>query len=241
MALGAVEGTMLALSFAVLPLITDPAALQAVPEGPRPLLAQPSDLPAAYSETEPEAEPAATAEVPAAEPVALPDMQLPKKEWMVVISPGFDYLSAFGAYTALGGGARVGAHAVLWGGAEGHFFVGGGPVLQYTFFKDREFDDTLHLFTVNGDFIIGGGGAGKWGVYGHMVLGLGYFAVRDAQTDTSIGGFGARAGAGVGGFGKITDRFSLGGLVDVGYAGAGIWINPMITANIHFGRGGQDL
>ena len=54
----------------------------------------------------------------------------------------------------------------------------------------------------------------------------------------TINFIGARAAAGLGGFGKITDRFSLGGLVDFGWAG-GLWVNGMLTANLHFGRDGH--
>lgn len=236
---------MLALSFLVLPLLSDPAALQATPEGPLPPAAQ--DAVTSVATAEPAAAPAEPptndpAAVPETTPAAMPDVQIPKKEWMLVIAPGFDYIRgpSSNPYTALGGGARFGGHAVKWGGGKGKFFIGGGPILHYSYIKDQDFDDVIHLITLNGDLLIGGGGPGVWAVYGHLTGGLGYFSGFDAQSGLRIQTIGARGALGVGGFGKITDRFSLGGLVDFGWAG-GLWVNALITANIHFGRGGQEL
>lgn len=238
---------MLALSFGLLPLLSDPAALHARPEGPLPVDAVIASATAEPAPVDPApVDPAAppTAD-PAAAPAAAPDtgeMKIPKKEWMLVIAPGVDYIRgpSSNPYTALGGGARVGGHAVKWGGGKGHFFIGGGPILHYSYIKDRDFDDVIHLFTVNGDLLVGGGGPGKWAVYGHLTGGLGYLSAFDAQTRARIQTLGARGGLGVGGFGKVNDRFSIGGLVDFGWAG-GLWVNALATFNIHFGRGGQDL
>src|SRR5690606_4259776 len=121
-------------------------------------------------------------------------------------------------YRALGGGFRFGGHAIKWAGAKGRFLVGGGPILQYSYLKDRDYDDAIHLVTVNGDLLLGGGKQ-RWGIYWHLTAGLGYLSAFDAQSGAKISTVGARAATGVGGYGKINDRFSLGALVDVGWAG----------------------
>lgn len=163
-----------------------------------------------------------------------------KREWMLVIAPGFDYIRGRqNAYRALGGGFRFGGHAMLWTGKKGHFLVGGGPMLHYSFVKDPEAQDALHLVTANGDLLLGGGNQ-RFGIYWHLTAGLGFLDASDGQTDTRLRTVGARAATGVGGFGKINDRFSLGALVDFGWAG-GLWVNALVTANIHFGRRGDPL
>ncbi|MCA9700144.1 MAG: hypothetical protein KC431_21650 [Myxococcales bacterium] len=192
---------------------------------------------------EPESEsekPAVEGPVPAEAPNAIELPSNKKREWMLVIAPGFDYvIGSKNSFKALGGSFRFGGLATSWTGAKGHFLVGGGPMIHYTYLKDPDFEDVIHLATVNGDLILGGGNQ-RWGVYWHLTLGLGVLSALDAQTNTKITTFGARAGSGVGGFGKINDRFSLGALVDFGWAG-GLWVNALITANIHFGRRGDEL
>jgi len=175
----------------------------------------------------------------AAEPVP-PPASAQKREWMLVIAPGFDYVIGPKAnpYRALGGGFRFGGHAIKWAGAKGHFLVGGGPILHYSYIADKT-SDKIHIVTVNGDLLLGGGKQ-RWGVYWHLTAGLGYLQASDGQTNTNIRTLGARAATGVGGYAKIVDRFSLGALVDVGWAG-GTWVNALITANIHFGRRGDPL
>lgn len=163
-----------------------------------------------------------------------------KREWMMVISPGFDFVRGpANAWRALGGGFRLGAHALTWGGKKGRFLVGGGPFVHYSYLRDGPNDDTIHLATFNGELMLGGGNQ-RFGVYWHLVGGLGYLGAQDGATGITIHAPGARAATGVGGFGKIGDRFSLGVLVDFGWAG-GVWINALLTANVHFGRKGDEL
>ncbi|NVB43222.1 hypothetical protein G6O69_35690 [Pseudenhygromyxa sp. WMMC2535] len=170
----------------------------------------------------------------------MPPAKVGKREWMLVVSPGFDYVvGPQKAYEALGGGFRLGGLATKWAGAKGHFLVGGGPMIHYTYLKDPDFQDVLHLATVNGDLVLGGGNQ-RWALYWHLTLGFGVLSAKDAQTSSSLTTFGARAASGIGGYGKINDRFSLGALVDFGWAG-GLWVNTLLTANIHFGRRGDPL
>jgi hypothetical protein len=220
-----------------LPSLTLFLAINGAPDvGP----ALPDDVLQASLSTAPEAPEEASEPAPptdGAASVEAPPPSTTKREWMLVIAPGFDYIRGpQNAYTALGGGFRFGGHAML---LKGHFLVGGGPVLHYSFFKDKVANDTLHLVTVNGDLLLGGGGP-RWGVYWHLTAGLGYLAASDGQTGTKIGTVGARGAAGVGGYGKVHDRFSIGALVDFGWAG-GLWVNALVTANIHFGRRGDPL
>ena len=192
-------------------------------------------------------EPASEEPAVGSEAISEPEQAVPaptagaqKREWMLVIAPGFDYIAgARQSFRALGGGLRFGGHAIKWAGAKGRFLVGGGPIMHYSYLKDPDFGDVVHLFTVNGDLLLGGGNQ-RFGVYWHLTAGLGYMGAFDAQTDTRINTLGARGGTGVGGFGKINDRFSLGALVDFGWA-AGLWVNALVTANIHFGRRGDPL
>jgi hypothetical protein len=164
----------------------------------------------------------------------------PKREWMLVIAPGFDYVAgARQSFKAYGGGFRFGGHAIKWAGAKGRLLVGGGPILHYTYMKDPDFNDTLHLVTANGDLLLGGGNQ-RFGIYWHATAGLGYLAAVDGQTSTRIQTVGVRAATGIGGFGKINDRFSVGALVDFGWAG-GVWVNALLTANVHFGRRGDPV
>ncbi len=226
-------------SVVLLPLLFNPPAQYAVPEGP---LA--ADVVDGLEAAEPAADPAAAPAVDPAAPAApLGEGAAPtppardKKEWMLVIAPGGDYIKAKN-WKAVGGGFRLGGHAIKWGGSNHGFLVGGGPVLHYTYLKDPDFNDAIHLATVNGELILGGGNRGKFGVYGHVLLGLGFLRAVDGSGLT-ISTLGARGAAGLGGFGKINKRFSLGALVDFGWAG-GLWINGMLTANIHFGRDGHE-
>ena len=202
--------------------------------GPTPLV---EATPAAGDEPQPVE--SSEAEAPAAEPEPVP-ASAQKREWMLVIAPGFEYIKGSrNSFTALGGGFRFGGHAIKWAGKKGHFLVGGGPMLHYSYLEDRDFGDVLHLVTANGDLLLGGGNQ-RFGIYWHATFGLGYLGGTDAQTNTKIKTLGARAATGVGGFGKVNDRFSLGAVVDFGWA-AGLWVNALVTANIHFGRRGDPL
>lgn len=162
-----------------------------------------------------------------------------KREWMLVIAPGFDYIDGLPRFRALGGGFRLGGHAIKWTGERGRVLLGAGPILHYAYLQDPDYDDAIHLVTVNGDLLIGGGNK-RWGLYWHLTAGLGYMKAFDAQTNAKLQTLGARGATGVGGFGKINDRVSLGALVDFGWA-AGLWVNTSITANVHFGRRGDPL
>lgn len=181
----------------------------------------------------------ASAGAPAPETPPVPASAM-KREWMIVIAPGFDYLiGPRNLYRAIGGGGRFGLHAIKWAGKKGRFLVGGGPVLHYSYIKDATANDVIHLATANGDLLLGGGNQ-RFGVYWHLTAGFGYLGAYDGATDLIFHTAGARLGTGLGGFGKIGKRFSLGALFDFGYAG-GVWINGLVTANIHFGRRGDPI
>ena len=146
-----------ACTFALLPLLIGPPPL---------LLAEPpaSDEPAATAEP--------SSETPEPQPTPT---SAQKREWMLVIAPGFDYIAGSRqAFRALGGGFRFGGHAIKWAGGKGRFLVGGGPILHYAYLRDPDYDDTIHLVTVNGDLLLGGGNQ-RWGIYWHLTFGVGYF------------------------------------------------------------------
>ncbi len=172
-------------------------------------------------------------------PEAAESGKLRTKEWQLQIAPGGEFFVFpwFGLDTGNGliaGGptAKLSAHRIGW---YGSFMVGGGPSLHYSFLKEtKEPPDRLHWFTLNGDFLIGGGRYQKFAVYGHVMLGGGVFSGYDADTDTKIKVLPAvRALVGVGGYGHITPRVSLGLLVDFGLPGT---IDTLLTANFHFGK-----
>jgi len=174
-----------------------------------------------------------TVEVPAGEPapaaVEGPQPRGKRKEWALHLAPAFDYFGLFGDYAGYGGGFRFAGHRNL---RVGGFYIGGGPVMHYTYLGDST-GDAVHLFTVGPDMLIGGG-TDKFTAYGHLTFGLGVVSAADGATDARITTVGARAAAGVGAYGYVTPKISVGALVDVGWAFA-LWLNPMLTVNFHFG------
>ena len=217
------------MSFAVRVCGNHPAALTISPEGPAP--AGLDD--ALTADVTAEAAPA-----PAAAPA--PPAEGKAKEWMLLISPGFDFMRFSGGgvtSTALGGSLRFGGHAALWGGKRGNFFAAGGPTLHYTFVSDKP--ARVHIITPNADWAIGGGGRKKWAVYWHGVAGIGA-GIGEDSAGTRVVVPVPRLATGVGGFGRINERFSLGGVADVGFA-YGLWVEVLVTLNVHFGRGGEAL
>ena len=189
-----------------------PAADLALAEGPTALL---EEVPGAIAVEDPPAESGAT---PSGK----------RKEWIIHLAPGFDYLQG-SFYRALGGSLRIGGHKALH---KGKFFIAGGPVIHYTFLRDPDFDDALHLATLNADMLIGGGNEKIVG-FGHLSVGLGVFAGLDEQSGTTVIGPGARGAIGGGVYGMVTDRISVGGLLDFGWA-FGLWVNPLLTVGFHF-------
>lgn len=174
----------------------------------------------------------------AAEP-APEDGKVRAKEWQLQIAPGgeffvFPWLGVEAGDGLIAGGptAKFSAHKIGW---RGRFMIGGGPSLHYSFMKEtKDPPDRLHWFTLNGDFVVGGGQYQKFAVYGHLMLGAGILSGYDADTDTKLGVLPAgRALVGVGGYGHITKRISLGLLVDFGFPGT---IDALVTANFHFGK-----
>lgn len=200
----------------------------------------PEAEPTAEVESTAEAEPTedatpapAPAPAPAVAPAPAPAPEDLKKfnQWAVLIAPGGTYIKGQG-WTAGGPLFRLNAWVHGW---RGKFLIGGGPSLHYSLLLDRDQDDQIHFFTVNGDMIIGGGMPGKFAVYGHLTLGLGVLRAHDGATDLTLTLPGGRAGAGLGGHGYITPRISLGALVDFGYLG-GLGVDAMAVLGIHFGR-----
>lgn len=141
-----------------------------------------------------------------------------------------------GRFKAYGPSLRLGAWGSSW---FGHFMIGGGATLHYSYLIDKVAQDNLHFFTLQGDMALGGGTYEKFAIYTHLTLGGGVLAAKDGATGTSFIVPGIRAAAGVGGYGYITPRFSLGALVDFGYFGT-LGLDVLLTANVHFGRGTKD-
>ncbi len=168
---------------------------------------------------------------PSAAPPPAETSKRKHKEWNLQLQPGGEFLVA-GTYTAYGPAFRFAAWKQGW---RGGFMVGGGPALHYGYMIDPAVQDRLGILTFNGDFIIGGGSYEKFAVFFHATLGLGLLHASDGATDTSFLLPGFRATAGVGGYGKVTERISIGALVDFGYYGA-IGIDAMITLGFHFGK-----
>lgn len=154
-------------------------------------------------------------------------------QWHLLIAPGVGYVRGpRNAYSAIGPSLRFGAWKLAW---RRNFMIGGGPSLVYSYLFDKLGQDRLHFLTVNGDFVVGGGKAGKFAVYAHMTAGLGVIAAKDGATGTSLVLPGVRAAAGVGAHGYITQRLSLGTLVDFGYMG-GLGVDAFLTLGLHFGK-----
>lgn len=161
-----------------------------------------------------------------------------RREWVIHVAPGYDYIwyqdQAAGTLKIMGGSLRFGGHKSL---QKGGFFISGGPIVNYTYLTEvgkNAPPDKLHLITVNADMLIGGGGKRVVG-YFHATLGLGALTGTDADAnDARFTFFGARAAAGLGLHGYINDKFSLGAIFDFGWAGLGLWMNPMFVFNVHF-------
>lgn len=165
--------------------------------------------------------------------------KLRTKEWQLQLAPGgeffvFPWFGIDSGNGLIAGGPTL-KFSALRVGWYGGFMVGGGPSLHYSFMKEtKDPPDRLHWFTLNGDLMIGGGRYQKFAVYGHLMLGGGIFSGYDADTDTKIKVLPAvRALVGVGGYGHITPRISLGLLVDFGLPGT---IDALVTAGFHFGK-----
>ncbi len=154
-------------------------------------------------------------------------------QWHLLIAPGFGYVRGpRNAYSALGPSLRFGAWKLAW---RKGFMIGGGPSIVYTYLFDKLGQDRLHFFTVNGDFVVGGGKADKFAIYAHLTLGGGVIAAKDGATGTSLILPGIRAAAGVGAHGYITKRLSIGALADFGYLG-GLGVDAFVTLGVHFGK-----
>ena len=67
--------------------------------------------------------------------------------------------------------------------------------------------------------IVGGGRAGRFALFGHVILGGGFASVWDYEGASRYLVGTRHAGAGVGGYARLHDRFSLGALMDFKYAG----------------------
>lgn len=165
--------------------------------------------------------------------------KLRTKEWQLQLAPGAE-LFVFPWFGVQGNNGLIAAgpalkFSALRLGWYGGFMVGGGPSLHYGFMKEtKDPPDRLHWLTLNGDFMVGGGKYQKFAVYAHLMLGAGIFSGYDADTDTKLKVLpAARALVGVGGYGHITPRVSLGVLVDFGLPGT---VDALVTAGFHFGK-----
>lgn len=152
-------------------------------------------------------------------------------QWSLQLAAGPSFMVGPG-WSATGAIARFGAIGHAW---RGHFLIGGGPTVSHWYARDAVHDDTIHLTTLNGDLVIGGGVANKFALYGHATLGLGYLSARDGATGIRIKMPGGRSSAGMGGHVYLGNRFSVGGLVDFNFWG-GLSVDAVVTLNVHFGR-----
>jgi hypothetical protein len=182
----------------------------------------------------------AAKEAPVAEgPAPAPDAPKDRaKEWQVQVAPGAE-LFVFPWYGQVSGGGLIAAGPTFkltankLGWYRG-FMIGGGPSLQYSYMAEtREPKDKIHQFTLNGDMVVGGGLYEKFAVYAHLMLGLGVMSAFDGETQKKFLLPGARATAGVGGFGYITPKISLGALIDFGFPGI---VDAMVTVGFHLGK-----
>lgn len=198
------------------------------PEGP----ADQVDSAETTAEGDGAAKPAAPAEPTpaAATPEATPTRY---SQWHLLIAPGIGYVRGPNkAYSAIGPGGRFGAWKLSW---RKNFVIGGGPSIVYSYLFDKLGQDRLHFFTVNGDFVVGGGKADKFAAYAHLTLGGGVIAAKDGVTGSSFILPGIRAAAGFGIHGYLTRRLSLGTLVNFGYMG-GLGVDAFLTLGVHFGK-----
>ena len=106
--------------------------------------------------------------------------------------------------------------------------------------------EAANLTSVVGDLLLGGGRRGEWAAYSQMSLGAGVQISRDLRGFAAFPGL--RFSVGAGGFGKVTEKISLGGLLSAGYiglpfsgVGGGIDFNASVVVNVHFGRKGDPL
>lgn len=152
-----------------------------------------------------------------------------KGEWEIHVAAGGTFVFGLG-YSAMGPALRFGGWITRW---FGNFMIGGGPALNYSLLFDPKYGDRVHLATINGDLIIGGGKYRKVAGFGHIVLGGGLLFAYDAQTDQSFFFPGIRAALGGGVRGWLTQRISLGGLVDFGVIG-GLGVDAYLTLGVHF-------
>ncbi len=205
-------------------------------------LNEPAEAPVDDPEVEPAeapaSDPAEGVEQPtpapsAADPEAKPEKLRTGNEWMIHIAPGANFVFSR-YYKAYGPTARFGGLASRW---IGNAMIGGGPVLTYGYLLDPSpAKDRIQFFTLQGDFMVGGGRYEKFAIFAHLSLGGGAAIAFDGATKTKLTVPWIRAAAGVGAYGYITPRFSLGTIVDFGYLG-GLGVDVVLTANIHFGQG----
>lgn len=157
-------------------------------------------------------------------------------QWGLHVAPTFSYLRGFkGAWTALGGGGRIGAWKMGW---RQNFMIGGGPVLVFNYFKDKANNDTILGATFNGDLIVGGGKADKFAVYGHLTLGLGVVSFKDGATGVSGVLPWGQGRLGVGGHYYVNEKISVGLLTDFGGGFSHLAVDAMLTLGVHFGKTG---
>lgn len=178
--------------------------------------------------------------------VSVPPAEPPKREWLLHLAPGLvlaPYIvEPYGP--PAGPSLRIGGHAVRWGGRHLRFFLGGGPTLESGFFFFQS--EAANQTSIVGDLLLGGGRRGEWAAYGQMSLGAGVYVSRPVGFFTAFPGL--RFAVGAGGFRKVTEKVSVGGLLSAGYiglpfsgVGGGIDLNASVVVNCHFGRKGDPL
>lgn len=165
----------------------------------------------------------------------VPDSEVPPRynQWGFDIAPeGMYNFGGTEQYRTYGAGARFNMWNRAW---RANLLIGGGASLHYTYLRDARGPDHLHLMTVNGDMIVGGGVPDRVAAYGHLAFGLGVIGKKDAATGQVLLGLGARALAGFGIYGFVAPRVTLGVLVDAGWF-FGLGVDGFVTIGFHLGK-----
>jgi len=152
-------------------------------------------------------------------------------EWQLEVGLGGEFFVFLDQVVGNGPTFKLAAQRIGW---FGHFMIGGGPSLQYSYLVEADaLKDKIHQLTVNGDLLIGGGTFEKFAVYLHVMAGLGAAHAFDGETKKKMWLPWFRAVGGVGGWIHLTPLVSLGGVVDVGFPGI---VDALLMVGFHLGK-----
>ena len=195
-----------------------------------------------------------------AEPAVDPETPAPKDssknprrpDWALRMFGGYSTIPGLGLH---GGHVGLGVHASRRFGAGKRGYIGGGPRLHYRGLRERELVGVsryalgVHQFGPEGNLLVGGGSERVVGLFS-LRLGLGVSVLRGSYDDGMTSGsldqvaLGGWLFAGPAILGKISERWSLGGHLDLGMVGVtgGVDFGAEVGLNLawHFGRGRRD-